>query len=95
MDYQLNHQVFAFQLSEKMDLERLTVRELYVKNFKKIKNFAKCKLIFQVNLITVVNRIQKAKSLLMVMSMVLVSFKKMEAQLGYQYLVVVSMLNLA
>lgn len=89
MDSQPNQLVLVFQLSEKMVLERLTVRELFVKNFRKIKDFVKCKLPFRINLIIVINQILKVKSRLMVMSMVLASFKKMEAQLGYQSLVVV------
>ena len=66
MDFKLNHRVLAFQLSEKMGLERLTALELYVKNCKKIKDFAKCKLLFQINLVIVINQILKVKSPLMV-----------------------------
>ena len=80
MDIQPNQRVLIFQLLEKMVLERLIVRELFVKNCKKIKDFAKCKLLFRINLIIVINQILRAKLHHMVKPMELVSFKKMEVQ---------------
>ena len=65
------------------------MRELFVKNCKKIKDFAKYKLLFRINLIIVINQILRAKLHHMVKSMELVSFRKTEVQLGYQSLVVV------